>query len=146
MGSIDIKTPLLTVDIIIEMASGGIVLIERKNPPHGWALPGGFVDVGESIEDAAVREALEETSLDVELVCQMHAYSEPTRDPRFHTVSIVFVAKATGEPVGADDAARAEVFSEDALPEVIAFDHARIIEDYFRWKEEGFKIFDESYA
>lgn len=142
MGNIDIKTPLLTVDIIIEMALGGIVLIERKNPPHGWALPGGFVDVGESIEDAARREALEETTLEVELTSQMHAYSEPTRDERFHTVSVVFVATAVGTPVGADDAARAEVFTKDTLPEVIAFDHARIIKDYFRWKEEGFKIFN----
>ncbi len=141
MGSIDIKTPLLTVDIIIEVEDKGIVLIERKNPPHGWALPGGFVDVGESVEDAAKREAKEETTLDVTLLSQMHAYSEPTRDERFHTVSVVFVATATGTPVGADDAARAEVFTKDTLPKAIAFDHARIIEDYFRWKKEGFKIF-----
>lgn len=141
MGTIDIKTPLLTIDIIIELGANGIVLIERKNPPYGWALPGGFVDVGESLEAAARREAKEETTLDVDLVCQMHAYSEPARDARFHTVSVVFVARATGAPVGADDAARAEVFTEETLPEVIAFDHARIIKDYFKWKQEGFKIF-----
>jgi 8-oxo-dGTP diphosphatase len=143
MGIDDIKTPLLTVDIIIELhGGGGIVLIERKNPPHGWALPGGFVDVGETLEAAAVREALEETTLDVELVCQMHAYSEPGRDTRFHSVSVVFVATAIGIPIGADDAARAEVFTEESLPEVVAFDHLRIIKDYFRWKREGFKVFD----
>jgi 8-oxo-dGTP diphosphatase len=142
MGNIDIKRPLLTVDIIIEIAAGGgIVLIERKNPPYGWALPGGFVDEGESLEAAAVREAREETLLDVKLTCQMQAYSEPERDPRFHTVSVVFVAHATGTPVGSDDAARAEVFTEDNLPEPVAFDHARIIKDYFRWKREGFNIF-----
>ena len=142
MGSTDIETPLLTVDIIIEVDSG-IVLIERKNPPHGWALPGGFVDVGESLEDAARREAKEETSLEVELLSQMHAYSEPERDSRFHTVSVVFVGSAQGTPIGADDATRAEVFIEDGLPEEIAFDHLQIIKDYFRWKEEGFGIFKD---
>lgn len=141
MGTIDIKTPLLTVDIIIEIASGGIVLIERKNPPHGWALPGGFVDVGETLEDAAIREAREETTLEIELFAQMHAYSKPERDVRFHTVSVVFVATSTGVPVGADDAVRARIFTEESLPENIAFDHAQIIKDYFRWKREGFKIF-----
>lgn len=144
MGRNDIETPLLTIDIIIEIASNGsngIVLIERKNPPHGWALPGGFVDVGESLEEAAQREAKEETSLKVDLLCQMHAYSEPTRDERFHTVSVVFVARATGVPIGADDAARAEIFTEDDLPDEIAFDHLRIIKDYFKWKRDGFSIF-----
>jgi len=95
------------------------------------------------LEEAARREAKEETSLDVVLICQMHAYSEPTRDERFHTVSVVFVAKATGTPIGADDAARAEVFTEDNLPDQIAFDHLRIIKDYFRWRQEGFKVFSE---
>ncbi len=142
MGIDDIKTPLLTIDIIIEV-TGGIVLIERKYPPNGWALPGGFVDVGETLEAAAIREAKEETSLDVELTCQMHAYSEPTRDARFHTVSVVFVASAKGTPIGADDAARTDVFSEDTLPKEIAFDHAQIIKDYFRWKREGFDIFND---
>ncbi len=142
MGIEDIKTPLLTVDIMIEMDSGGIVLIERKNPPHGWALPGGFVDVGETLEAAALREAKEETTLDVELVCQMHAYSEPARDTRFHSVTVVFVATATGTPIGADDAARAEVYTEENLPKEIAFDHSQIIKDYFLWKIGGSEIFN----
>lgn len=125
-----IQTPLLTVDIIIRYR-GGIVLIERKNPPPGWALPGGFVDVGESLEEAAVREAKEETSLDVSLVEQFHAYSRPDRDPRFHTVSVVFIADGTGTLKGRDDARRAQVFTEQTLPCLIAFDHARILTDYF---------------
>jgi 8-oxo-dGTP diphosphatase len=128
-----IKTPLLTVDIIIE-CNGGIVLIERKNPPHGWALPGGFVDVGESVEQAAVREAKEETLLDVRLIEQMHTYSDPGRDPRRHTVSTVFIATAVGMPQGADDARTAAVFSSDRLPEPIVFDHAAILKDYFAYK------------
>lgn len=133
--------PLPTVDIIIE-TKGGIVLIERRNKPAGWALPGGFVDEGESLEDAARREAQEETNLRVRLKCQLHAYSDPKRDPRFHTVSVVFVAKADGDPRAGDDAKNAAVFTESDLPEDIAFDHAAIISDYFRWKREGFKIFD----
>ena len=132
-----------TVDIIIEMEGGGIVLIERKNHPHGWALPGGFVDEGETLEEAAVREALEETGLKVRLKTQLHAYSGPKRDPRFHTVSVVFVATAEGEPVGRDDAKRAAVFTEESLPEPIAFDHADILKDYFRWKREGWGGFEE---
>jgi len=121
-------TPRLTVDLIIR-CGGGLVLIERKNEPLGWALPGGFVDVGETVEAAAVREAREETTLDVRLVRQLGAYSDPARDPRGHTVSIVFLADAEGEPVGADDAARAAVFRIDSLP-ALAFDHAKIIDDY----------------
>jgi 8-oxo-dGTP diphosphatase len=128
-----IETPLLTVDIIIE-CGGGIVLIERKNAPFGWALPGGFVDVGESVEQAAVREAKEETSLDVRLIEQMHTYSDPRRDPRRHTVSTVFIAKAEGIPRGADDARNASVFNSDNLPAPLVFDHAGILNDYFRYK------------
>jgi 8-oxo-dGTP diphosphatase len=130
------RGPLLTVDIIIEVP-GGVVLIERKNPPHGWALPGGFVDYGESIERAAMREAKEETSLDVRLVEQFYAYSDPDRDPRHHTVSTVFVASANGAPCGADDAKTAGVFSENQLPAPIVFDHSRILSDYFHFKRTG---------
>ena len=124
------RNPLPTVDIIIELADG-IVLIKRKNPPFGWALPGGFVDYGESLEAAAVREAREETSLDVRLVSQLGAYSDPRRDPRHHTISVVFVAEADGRPRAADDAAEIGVFDRETLPEGMAFDHAEILQDYF---------------
>lgn len=131
------RNPLLTVDIIIELAGGGIVLIERKNPPHGWALPGGFVDYGESVENAAWREAKEETSLDVRLTEQFYTYSDPTRDPRHHTVSTVFIAAAQGVPQGADDAKVARAVHEDDLPEPIVFDHGQILRDYFIFKKTG---------
>jgi ADP-ribose pyrophosphatase YjhB (NUDIX family) len=131
-----IKTPFVTVDIIINY-QGGIVLIARKNEPHGWALPGGFVDVGESIEQAAVREAKEETSLDVLLSEQFHAYSDPKRDPRFHTVSMVFIGTGVGDLKGADDASHAEVFTQQNLPDHIVFDHRQIIEDYFQYAASG---------
>ena len=130
------RNPLLTVDIIIEVG-GGVVLIERKNPPHGWALPGGFVDYGESIESAAAREAKEETSLDVSLTEQFYTYSDPSRDARHHTVSTVFIAVADGTPRGADDAKVARVFREDEIPAAIVFDHARILRDYFHYKNTG---------
>jgi ADP-ribose pyrophosphatase YjhB (NUDIX family) len=128
----DLKTPLLTVDIIIRY-KGGIVLVERKNPPSGWALPGGFVEIGESVEDAAIREAKEETSLDVTLAEQFHVYSMPGRDPRFHTVSVVFIGNGQGVLQGKDDAKNAAVFYENNLPEKIAFDHPQIILDYFTY-------------
>jgi len=131
-----LKTPLLTVDVIIRFR-GGIVLIERKNPPPGWALPGGFVDVGESVEEAAVREAREETNLDVRLIEQFHVYSDPRRDPRFHTASVVFIGEGTGTLEGRDDARRAAVFTLTDLPEVMAFDHGRIVKDYYRYQETG---------
>jgi ADP-ribose pyrophosphatase YjhB (NUDIX family) len=134
----EIRTPLLTVDIIIRY-HGGIVFIERKNPPPGWALPGGFVDVGESLEEAAVREAKEETSLDITLVEQFHAYSRPGRDPRFHTVTMVFIADGKGSLMGQDDARKAEVFSEEDLPPQIAFDHGQIVDDYFKYRKTGIK-------
>jgi 8-oxo-dGTP diphosphatase len=124
------RNPLLTVDIIIEMPHGGIVLIERRNPPYGWALPGGFVDYGESLEAAAHRETREETGLQLEGLHQFRAYSEPDRDPRHHTVTVVFVAQAQGQPRAADDAKRLGVFAADCLPTPIAFDHARILADY----------------
>lgn len=135
------KNPAPTVDIIIEVG-GGIVLIERKNDPHGWALPGGFVDYGETLEDAARREAEEETSLKVRLKRQLHAYSDPSRDKRKHTISIVFVAEAEGTPDGQDDAKTAAIFTEKTLPSPIAFDHAKILSDYFRWKREGWGVFE----
>ncbi len=122
------RNPVPTVDIIIQM-SGGVVLIKRRNPPCGWALPGGFVDYGETLEAAARREALEETGLAVRLVSQFHTYSDPRRDARLHTISTVFVATASGEPEGADDALEARVFPLDKLPE-LAFDHAKILADF----------------
>jgi 8-oxo-dGTP diphosphatase len=127
------------VDIIIEVADGRIVLIERKNPPHGWALPGGFVDYGESVEQAARREALEETGLQVDLAEQFHVYSAPDRDPRHHTLSVVFIATAEGEPRGQDDAARARAFDPDKLPDPLVFDHRRIIADYVAYKRSGIR-------
>jgi len=127
----DYRNPVPTVDILIETAPDSVVLIKRRNPPHGWAIPGGFVDYGESLETAAVREALEETSLAVELLRQMHSYSDPSRDDRLHTISTVFVARAEGEPTAADDALEARVFHRDALPAPLCFDHAQILEDYF---------------
>jgi 8-oxo-dGTP diphosphatase len=121
--------PLVTVDVIIR-AGGGIVLVRRRHAPLGWALPGGFLEAGETLEAAAAREALEETGLRVRLGRQFHTYSDPARDPRRHTVSTVFLGEADGEPRGGDDAAEARVFAPGALPEPIVFDHARIIADY----------------
>lgn len=130
------RNPVPTVDVIIEVGEG-IVLIRRRNPPPGWALPGGFVDYGESLEAAAVREAREETSLDVTLTGQLGAYSDPSRDPRQHTISVVFTARASGTPRGADDAVEAGVFTRDALPAELAFDHGRILGDYFERRRSG---------
>ncbi len=122
------RNPVPTVDIIIEIGEE-IVLIERKNPPFGWALPGGFVDYGESFETAALREAQEETGLTVTALRQFHTYSDPGRDPRQHTASTVFIGQATGNPQAGDDAARAALFTLDNLPPLV-FDHARILADY----------------
>ena len=134
------KTPALTTDIIIELKDRPdvpIVLIRRKNPPHGWALPGGFVDVGESLEHAAVREAEEETTLRVTLKILLGCYSDPTRDPRGHTASAVYVAEAVGEPRAQDDAAGVAIFSPEGLPSPLVFDHARILRDYLIWRQQG---------
>lgn len=127
------RNPVPTVDIIIEI-NGGIILIERGNPPYGWAIPGGFVDYGESLEDAAVREAKEETSLKVKSLIQLHTYSDPDRDPRKHTISTVFIAKGEGKPKAGDDAKNLDIFTEKNLPEPLAFDHRKILKDYFNWK------------
>ncbi len=130
------RNPTPTVDVIINV-EGGVVLIQRKNPPRGWAIPGGFVDEGESVAAAAAREALEETGLQIELLEQFFCYSDPARDPRSHNISVVFIARASGAPVGADDAAMARVFSLDGLPEQLVFDHAQILNDYRRYRETG---------
>jgi ADP-ribose pyrophosphatase YjhB (NUDIX family) len=127
------RNPIPTVDIIIEI-KGQIVLIKRKNPPRGWAIPGGFIDYGESAEAAAEREAKEETGLEVRNIKQFHTYSDPSRDPRHHTVSVVFVAQASGQPEADDDAADLALFDQNTLPELIAFDHRQILEDYFKRK------------
>lgn len=135
MDKKEYKNPIPTVDIIIEL-DGGVVLIKRKNYPYGWALPGGFVDYGESLEDAALREAKEETGLDIMDLKQFHTYSTPDRDPRHHTISTVFTGKGKGVLKGSDDAEDAKVFTEDNLPEDIAFDHRKILKDYFEYKRK----------
>ena len=130
-------TPLLTVDIIIELNGDQhrVLLIERANPPYGWALPGGFVDVGETVEQAACREAKEETGLNVHLSQLLGVYSDPKRDPRHHTVSIVYIAQAQGEAQAGDDARHVQLFSLQQLPQ-LAFDHADILADYQRIKNK----------
>jgi len=133
------RNPKPTVDILIELAErpGTLVFIERKNAPTGYALPGGFVDEGEWLADAAVREAKEETGLDVTIVELFHVYSNPARDPRQHTVSTCFIARATGTPIGGDDAARCVVAPSDAPPGPLVFDHATIVADYVAYKRHG---------
>jgi len=133
-------TPLLAADAIIELTDfpdRPIVLIERANPPYGWAIPGGFVDVGEIVEQAAVREAREEVGLDVRLIALLGIYSDPVRDSRGHTVTAVYVAEASGTPVAADDAKNCRLFSLDELPEPLAFDHAQVLADYKKYRETG---------
>ena len=132
------KNPFPTVDVIIELAGAPgrpVVLIQRKNPPLGWAIPGGFVDDGESVERAAVREALEETGLSVDLVALLGVYSDPGRDPRQHTLSTVFVARAQGEPVAGSDAALAAAFAPEDIPVELCFDHAVILSHYRAWRQ-----------
>ena len=130
------RNPFPTADVIIEVGDR-IVLVRRKNPPEGWAIPGGFVETGETVESAAVREALEETGLPVTLVALLGVYSDPARDPRHPTISTVYVGRANGAPAGGDDAAEARLFSEADLPSPIAFDHAAILADYFRYRKTG---------
>jgi 8-oxo-dGTP diphosphatase len=127
------RNPLPTVDVIIELPQG-VVLIERRNPPLGWALPGGFVDYGENLEHAAVREAREETGLTVKLVKQLYTYSDPNRDPRHHTLSTVFIATAEGLPVGGSDARQARV-CRPPWPAPLVFDHDAILADYLRFRK-----------
>ena len=132
------KHPIPTIDIIIEIkkknGQEGIILIKRKNPPHGWALPGGFVEYGESLEEAAVREAKEETSLDIRLKSQFHTYSDPKRDPRKHTITTVYVATAQGKPRAQDDAIDIGIFTKEEIDFPLAFDHRKIIADHFKQK------------
>jgi ADP-ribose pyrophosphatase YjhB (NUDIX family) len=131
------KTPELTVDAIVELDDGRVVLIERKNFPSGWAIPGGFVDPGESLAEATRREAFEETGLKVTVRELFHVYSRPWRDPRGDTVSAVYHCTASGTPRGGSDARTARAFPRDGLPKRIAFDHAKILEQFFRWKDTG---------
>ena len=132
------RTPAVTVDIVIELERPGtpIVLIERRDPPPGWALPGGFVDPGETVGQAARREAREETGLDIELVALLGVYSDPARDPRGQTVGVVFVARSGGEPVAGDDAATVLIADPQTTPP-LAFDHAKIVADYLRFRRSG---------
>jgi 8-oxo-dGTP diphosphatase len=132
------QNPIPTVDIIIELLDEPhrpIILIERENPPYGWAIPGGFVDYGESVETAAKREAEEEVCLAVDLVEQFQVYSHPQRDPRKHTISIVFIATAKGKPKAADDAKKVGVFHLWEIPPNLCFDHDQILQDYRRYRD-----------
>ncbi|MBI5546950.1 MAG: NUDIX hydrolase [Deltaproteobacteria bacterium] len=129
--------PAPTVDAIIELSDGRLVLVRRRFPPLGWALPGGFVEAGETLEEACVREAKEETGLDIELLEQFFTYSDPRRDPRRHTLSTVYLARARGEPQGFDDAAEARGFLPTALPAPMVFDPSLILADFLKYRSTG---------
>lgn len=134
------QNPAPTVDLIIELLhrpQRPIVLVERHNPPHGWALPGGFVDYGEPVETAAQREAKEETNLTVTLIEQFAVYSDPDRDPRKHTISITFLATASDEPTAGSDAKAISVFAPWEIPTNLCFDHDRILRDYLHYRYYG---------
>jgi 8-oxo-dGTP diphosphatase len=136
------RNPAPTVDIIIELGDRPhrpIILIERHNEPLGWAIPGGFIDYGEAAEVAARREALEEIGLEVELIEQFHVYSDPSRDPRSHTMSVVFLATATGDPQAGDDAKSCGLFESWCIPANLCFDHERILKDYWRYRHYGIR-------
>ncbi|QPJ60395.1 MAG: NUDIX hydrolase [Candidatus Nitronauta litoralis] len=142
----EFRNPIPTVDVIIEWEDRRILLIERKNPPYGWALPGGFVDYGETLEKAAIRESFEETGLKVKLLQQFHSYSDPERDSRQHNITTVFLARVVeGEPTASSDAKTCRIVRVDQLPGPIAFDHERIIEDYRRFRFEGEDPFFEHF-
>lgn len=134
------KNPIPTVDVIIEYKNDegkeGIIMIFRGNDPHQWALPGGFVEYAESLEQAAAREAEEETSLKVTDLRQFHTYSNPDRDPRHHTITTVYIGKGNGVPRANDDAKHIGIFTHDSLPDEIAFDHREVLVDYFNWKKK----------
>ncbi|HEY9662383.1 MAG TPA: NUDIX hydrolase [Allocoleopsis sp.] len=142
MSAESYKSPTPIVDIIIEFVhrpNRPILLIERLNPPYGWAIPGGFVDYGESVETAARREAREETGLDIDLIEQFQVYSDPDRDPRQHTLSIVFLATATADPQAGDDAKAIGIFELWQLPQPLCFDHDRILKDYWHYRYYGIR-------
>lgn len=136
----NLKTPHVAADIIIELVDRPdrpILLIERKNPPYGWAIPGGFVDLGERVERTAIREAAEETSMQVTLKALLGVYSQPGRDPRFHSVGVVFVAEARGKPRASDDAKNVRIVAIDDIPKNLVFDHDTILEDYRIFRDHG---------
>ena len=132
-----VRNPLPTADVLIRMPGGKLVFVHRRNPPPGWAFPGGFIDVGETAEEAAVREVREETGLDVTLDSLFHVYSDPQRDPRHHTLTVVFLGRAGGVPSGGDDAAEARAFDPDEIPGNLAFDHHQILADYLHFERTG---------
>ena len=125
------RNPKVAVDVIVDIG-GKVLLVKRRNPPYGWALPGGYIEYGESAEDAAVRELREEAGIGLDRLAQFHTYSDQARDPRSHIITIVFTATSAETPVAGDDAAEAGLFGERELPSLLAFDHGRILTDYFR--------------